>query len=150
MARLLWSSAQTTSEVDAAVGEPVNWGFFNYPEVEGNVDASAYAGANSLAISSNCENPQAAFDFIMTIVTGTCGQELVDNGGQIPADTRLKESVLVGSVETLKNTTTPMSWCGSLNTLDGWSSIKSSMIELFEGKYATGADYCAYLDTLCG
>ena len=139
-----------TSEVDAAVGEPVNWGFFNYPEVEGNVDASAYAGANSLAISSNCENPQAAFDFIMTIVTGTCGQELVDNGGQIPADTRLKESVLAGSVETLKNTTTPMSWCGSLNTLDGWSSIKSSMIELFEGKYATGADYCAYLDTLCG
>lgn len=139
-----------TSEVDAAVGEPVNWGFFNYPEVEGNVDASAYAGANSLAISSNCENPQAAFDFIMTIVTGTCGQELVDKGGQIPADTRLKESVLAGSVETLKNTTTPMSWCGSLNTLDGWSSIKSSMIELFEGKYATGADYCAYLDTLCG
>ena len=139
-----------TSEVDAAVGEPVNWGFFNYPEVEGNVDASAYAGANSLAISSSCENPQAAFDFIMTIVTGTCGQELVDNGGQIPADTRLKESVLAGSVETLKNTTTPMSWCGALNTLDGWSSIKSSMIELFEGKYATGADYCAYLDTLCG
>jgi hypothetical protein len=43
-----------------------------------------------------------------------------------------------------------MSWCGALNTLDGWSSIKSSMIELFEGKYATGADYCAYLDTLCG
>lgn len=83
----------------------------------------------------------------MTIVTGTCGQELVDKGGQIPADTRLKESVLAGSVETLKNTTTPMSWCGSLNTLDGWSSIKSSMIELFEGKYATGADYCAYLDT---
>mgnify|MGYP000326177490 FL=1 len=64
---------------------------------------------------------------------------------QIPADTRLKESVLAGSVETLKNTTTPMSWCGSLNTLDGWSSIKSSMIELFEGKYATGADYCAYV-----
>ena len=60
----------------------------------------------------------------MTIVTGTCGQELVDKGGQIPADTRLKESVLAGSVETLKNTTTPMSWCGSLNTLDGWSSIK--------------------------
>ena len=36
-----------------------------------------------------------------------------------------------------------------LNTLDDWSLIKSSMIELFEGKYATGADYCAYLDTLC-
>ncbi len=64
---------------------------------------------------------------------------------RFPADTRLKESVLAGSVETLKNTTTLMSWCGALNTLDGWSSIKSSIIELFEGKYATVADYCAYL-----
>lgn len=139
-----------TSEVDAAVGESVNWGFFNYPEVENNADASAYAGANSLAISSYTENAQAAFDFIMYIVTGTYGQMLADNCGQIPADTRLNESVLVGSVEALKNTTSPMSWCGALNTLDGWSTIKSSMIELFEGKYATGADYCAYLDTLCG
>lgn len=139
-----------TSEVDAAVGEPVNWGFFNYPEVEGNVDASAYAGANSLAISSYTENAQAAFDFIMTVVTGTYGQQLADDCAQIPADTRLKESVLEGSVEALKNTTTPMSWCGALNTLDSWSTIKSSMVELFEGKYATGADYCAYLDTLCG
>ena len=139
-----------TSEVDAAVGESVNWGFFNYPEVEGNVDASAYAGANSLAISSYTENAQAAFDFIMYIVTGTYGQMLADNCGQIPADTRLTESVLVGSVEALQNTTAPMSWCGSLNTLDSWATIKSSMIELFEGKYATGADYCAYLDTLCG
>lgn len=139
-----------TSEVDAAVGEAVNWGFFNYPEVEGNVDASAYAGANSLAISSYTENAQAAFDFIMYIVTGTYGQMLADNCGQIPADTRLTESVLVGSVEALQNTTAPMSWCGSLNTLDSWATIKSSMTELFEGKYATGADYCAYLDTLCG
>ena len=139
-----------TSEVDAAVGEAVNWGFFNYPEVEGNVDASAHAGANSLAIASYTENAQAAFDFIMYIVTGTYGQMLADNCGQIPADTRLNESVLVGSVEALQNTTAPMSWCGSLNTLDGWATIKSSMIELFEGKYATGADYCAYLDTLCG
>ena len=139
-----------TSEVDAAVGESVNWGFFNYPEVEGNVDASAYAGANSLAISSYTENAQAAFDFILYIVTGTYGQMLADNCGQIPADTRLTESVLVGSVEALKNTTAPMSWCGSLNTLDGWATIKSSMIELFEGKYATGLEYCQYLDTLCG
>lgn len=138
-----------TSEVDAAVGEPVNWGFFNYPEVDGNVDASAYAGANSLAISSYTENAQAAFDFIMYIVTGTYGQMLADNCGQIPADTRLTESVLAGSVKALQNTTAPMSWCGSLNTLDSWSSIKSSMIELFERKYASGADYCAYLDTLC-
>lgn len=139
-----------TSEVDAAMGEAVNWGFFNYPTVDGNVDASAYAGANSLAIASYTENAQAAFDFIMYIVTGTYGQRLVDECGQIPADTRLTEKTLVGSVDALKGTTAPMSWCGGLNTLNNWQTIKSSMTELFEGKYPTAADYCAYLDTQIG
>lgn len=139
-----------TSEVDAAMGESINWGFFNYPTVDGNVDASAYAGANSLAITSYTKNAQAAFDFITYITTGTYGQKLVDECGQIPADTRLTEKTLVGSVAALQGTTAPMSWCGSLNTLDNWGTIKSSMVELFEGKYATAADYCAFLDSQCG
>ena len=138
------------AEVDAAVGEPVDWGFFNYPEVENCADVSAYGGANSLAISSYCENPQAAFDFILYVVTGTYGQRLVDECGQIPADTRLTESVMAGSVATLQNATSFMSWCEALNTLEAWGTIKSSMVELFEGKYATGAEYCEYLDSLCG
>lgn len=139
-----------TAEVDAAVGEAVNWGFFNYPAVENNVDISAYAGANALAVTSYSENPQAAFDFIMYLTTGTYGQKLVDEAAHIPADTRLTESTLVGSVEALQNTTAPMSWCASLNTLESWGTIKTSMVELFEGKYATGLEYCEYLDTLCG
>ena len=137
-------------EVDAAVGEAINWGFFNYPEVENNVDISAYAGANSLAIPSYSKNPQAAFDFIMYLVTGTYGQKLVDVASHIPADVRLTESTLVGSVEALQNTTAPMTWCTSLNTLSNWGTIKTSMVELFEGKFATGLEYCQYLDTLAG
>ena len=137
-------------EVDAAVGEAINWGFFNYPAVENNVDISAYAGANSLAISAHCANPQAAFDFIMFLVTGTYGQKLVDEASHIPADVRLTEATLAGSVEALKNTTAPMSWCASLNTLQNWGTIKTSMTELFEGKFATGLEYCQYLDTLAG
>ena len=137
-------------EVDAAVGEAVNWGFFNYPEVENCADVSAYAGANSLAISSYCENPQAAFDFILFLVSGTYGQKLVDVASHIPADVSLTESTLAGSVAALQSTTAPMSWCASLNTLESWGTIKTSMTELFEGKFATGLEYCQYLDTLCG
>ena len=137
-------------EVDAAVGEAVNWGFFNYPEVENNADISAYAGANALAVSSYCANPQAAFDFILYLVTGTYGQKLVDVAAHIPADTRLTEATLAGSVEALKNTAAPMSWCASLNTLENWGTMKTSMTELFEGKFATGLEYCQYLDTLAG
>ena len=137
-------------EVDAAVGEAVNWGFFNYPEVENNADISAYAGANALAVASYTQNPQAAFDFILFLVSGTYGQKLVDEASHIPADTRLTEATLAGSVEALKNTSAPMSWCASLNTLESWGTIKTSMTELFEGKFATGLEYCQYLDTLCG
>lgn len=135
-----------TSEVNNAVGE-VDWGFFNYPTVEGNVDASAYAGTNSLAIAKYSKNAQAAFDFILYLVTGTYGQKLVDECNQIPADTRLTEKVLVGSVEALKNTTTPMSWCASIdgNKLQGYKDLSTA---IFEGKYDSGADWCAALDAL--
>ncbi len=137
-----------TSEVDAAVGA-VNWGFFNYPEVEGGVDKSAYAGANSLAITSYSKNGQAAYDFIQYIVTGTYGQKLANDCGQIPADTRLNEKVLVGSVETLKNSTAPMSWCGSTNAnSDLQQSFKDAFNEIYEGKYESGEAFCAALDAL--
>ena len=138
-----------TSEVDAAVGESVDWGFFNYPSVTDGVDNSAYAGANSLAITSYTENAQAAFDFITYITTGTYGQKLADECGQIPADTRLTESVLVGSVDTLKNSTAPMSWCGSTNAnSDLQQSFKDMFNQIYEGKYSSGAEFCAALDAL--
>lgn len=138
-----------TAEVDAAVGEAVDWGFFNYPSVTGGVDNSAYAGANSLAITSYTENAQAAFDFITYITTGTYGQKLADECGQIPADSRLNEKVLVGSVDTLKNSTAPMSWCGATNAnADLQQSFKDMFNEIYEGKYNSGADFCAALDAL--
>ena len=78
------------------------------------------------------------------------GQKLVDEASHIPADTRLTEATLAGSVEALKNTSAPMSWCAGLNTLQNWGTMKTSMTELFEGKFATGLEYCQYLDTLAG
>lgn len=134
------------AEVNNAVGE-VDWGFFAFPEVENCADASSYAGANSMAIASYTENAQAAFDFILFTVTGTYGQKLVDNCKQIPADVTLTESTLAGSIEALQKTVKPMSWCGNISseTLQGYKDLST---QLFEGKFADGAAWCAAMDAL--
>lgn len=139
-----------TAEVNAAVGEEVNWGLFNYPSVEGGAEpTAAYAGANSLAIASYSEHPQEAFDFIMFLVTGEWDQKMADEAAQIPADpNNTAPAALTGTIETLQAADKPMTWCGSLNTHLAWGDMKTLFTELFEGKYETGADFCAAMDAL--
>lgn len=140
-----------TAEVNNNTQTEVNWGLFNYPAVDGGVDnGAAYMGANSLAITSYSENAQEAFDFIIFLTTGEWGQKLADEAHQIPADSRnTAPADLTGTIETLLAAESPMTWCASLSVnADLKDSIKSLCVELFEGKYATGADFCAALDAL--
>ncbi len=132
-----------TAEVNGNTGTQVNWGLFNYPAVDGGADnGAAYMGANSLAITSYSKNPQAAFDFILFLTTGEYGQKLADEAHQIPAD-------LNGTIEPLQAAVSPMTWCASLSVnADLKDTIKSMCTELFEGKYADGAAFCAALDAL--
>ena len=140
-----------TAEVNGNTGREINWGLFNYPTVEGGADnGAAYMGANSLAITSYSENGQAAFDFIMFLTTGEMGQKLADQAHQIPADSRnTAPADLTGTIETLKAADKPMTWCAGLNAnADLKDTIKSMCTELFEGKYADGAAFCAAMDAL--
>ena len=140
-----------TAEVNNTTGSSVNWGLFNYPAVDGGVDnGAAYMGANSLAITSYSENGQAAFDFIIFLTTGEWGQKLADEAHQIPADSRnTAPADLTGTIETLQAAESPMTWCASLSVnADLKDTIKSMCVELFEGKYADGAAFCAALDAL--
>ena len=140
-----------TAEVNMQTGTEVNWGLFNYPAVDGGVEnTAAYAGANSLAVTSYSENAQAAFDFIIFLTTGEFDQKMADTAAQIPADSRNKApAALNGTVETLLAADKPMTWCAGLNAnTDLKDTIKSMCTELFEGKYATGADFCKALDAL--
>ena len=140
-----------TAEVNGNTGTQVNWGLFNYPAVDGGADnGAAYMGANSLAITSYSKNPQAAFDFILFLTTGEYGQKLADEAHQIPADSRnTAPADLNGTIETLQAAVSPMTWCASLSVnADLKDTIKSMCTELFEGKYADGAAFCAALDAL--
>lgn len=140
-----------TAEVNNNTGTEVNWGLFNYPAVDnGAENSAAYAGANSLAVTSYSENAQAAFDFIIFLTTGEWDQKMANDAAQIPADSRnTAPSNLTGTVETLLAASKPMTWCAGINAnADVQPTIKSMCTELFEGKYATGADFCAALDAL--
>ena len=136
-------------EVDGAAVEPVNWGMFNYPTVDGG-SANAFAGANSLAIPANSKNAQVAFDFMMFLTSGEIDQRMANEAKQPPADPRnTAPAVLEGSVETLLATKTPLKWAMGLNdNAELLTNIKDVLVALYSGEYATGADFCAAMDAL--
>ena len=141
-----------TTEVNNTAGVELEWGLFNYPGVEGKDDlaASAYAGANSIAITDYCENKQAAFDLAMMIVTGEIDQQMANEAGQIPADPANQAPASQdGTVEVLKATTAPLAWnMGIGENADLYPKLDECVIQLFEGKFATGADFAKALDGL--
>ena len=142
-----------TSEVNNNTGAGIEWGVFNYPTVPvedgGNGATGSYAGANSLAITSYTENPQAAFDFVMMLVSGDVDQKRADNVPQIPADPRNNCISLDGAVETLMSADSVLSWTMGLNAnTDLTAMIKEVVIQLYEGRFATGEAFAAALDAL--
>lgn len=139
------------AEVNNNTGAEINWGMFNYPAVEGGADTSnAYAGANSLAITSYSENPQAAFDFLMFLTSGEFDQKMADAASQIPADPRnTAPAIMNGTIEALNATSSPLAWNMGLNdNVDLNATFKEVIIGLFEGKYATGEEFAAAMDAL--
>ena len=139
------------AEVNNNTQSTINWGLMNYPAVDGGADSSnAYAGANSLAISKNCANPQAAFDFIMFLTTGEFDQKMADGASQIPADSRnTAPAIMDGTVETLLATDVPLAWnMGLSENSDLAPAFKDVAIKLFEGSYKTGEEFAAAMDAL--
>ena len=145
-----------TAEVNNVAGEgaELNWGLFNYPSVEGAAEGvdqtAAYAGANSIAITSYSENQEAAFDLATFITSGEYDQKMADTASQIPADpANTAPASQNGTVEVLKEATSPLTWNMGLNENgDLMSQIQEIVVKLYEGEYATGADFAAALDAL--
>lgn len=142
-----------TSEVNNNTGANIEWGVFPYPTIPvedgGNGSTAAYAGTNSLAIASYSENPQAAFDFIMYLTTGEFDQKRADQVPQIPADPRNNCTSLDGAVESLMSADSSLSWTMGINANgDLRTMLKDVIIQLFEGRYATGEDFAAAMDAL--
>ena len=95
-AMMVGTNADCAAVEEATLME-LNWGVFPYP---GQLESGTWASADWLVISSGCENPQAAFDFVMLLTTGEFDQLRVDLSRGIPADPA-NRSAVVGAVEAL-------------------------------------------------
>lgn len=76
------------NEVRNITGDSFEWGFFNYPEVDGGINGSEamVIGCQSLAITNKCENPEAAFALITKLTRGERDAKLAEGTLGLPID----------------------------------------------------------------
>lgn len=76
------------NEVRNITGDTFEWGFFNYPEVDGGINGSEamVIGCQSLAITNKCDNPEAAFALISKITRGEWDAKLAEGTLGLPID----------------------------------------------------------------
>ena len=83
-ATLVAGSNALCPEVEQATMLDINWGVFPYPG--DGPGTGLLVDADVLMINSACQNPEAAFDFIMLLTTGEFDQLRADVTEGIPAD----------------------------------------------------------------
>lgn len=88
MVAMYCSGTFIPNEVKSITGDTFEWGFFNYPEVAGGINGTEamVAGFQSFAITSKCENQEAAFALIETLTRGEWDQKLAEESLGLPAD----------------------------------------------------------------
>lgn len=76
------------NEVKSITGDGFEWGFFNYPEVAGGINGTEamVVGFQSFAITSKCENQEAAFALIETLTRGEWDNKIAEQSLGLPAD----------------------------------------------------------------
>jgi len=76
------------NEIRNITGDTFNWGFFNYPEVDGGINGTEamVIGCQSFAITNKCQNTEAAFALIEKITRGTWDAKLAEGTLGLPID----------------------------------------------------------------
>lgn len=113
----------------------LNWGVFPFP---GTVGSGTWVSADMLVIDPDCENPQAAFDFMMLLVTGEFDQLRVDISGGIPADPG-NRSPIAGVAQALEAAPPePLGVFGAKQT--------DAAVKLWSGWYSKASSYAQALE----
>ncbi len=76
------------NEVRNITGDTFEWGFFNYPEVDGGINGTEamVVGGQSFAITNKCQNPEAAFALIEKLTRGYWDAKLAAGTLGLPID----------------------------------------------------------------
>ncbi|MBQ9083827.1 MAG: extracellular solute-binding protein [Clostridia bacterium] len=123
------------ADIEESTLSDLRWGIFPYP---GEKASGTWITADMLVIHRDCENAQAAFDFVMLLTSGEFDQLRADISCGIPADPA-NTSPIVGAMESL-NAAPPeaLGVFGSRQT--------DAAVKLWSGWYQKASSYAAALE----
>ena len=135
------------SEVIAGTGCDIEWGFISFPDL-GGVEDDTYAnvGAQGFGIPAYSEHSEEAFQLIQWLTTGEWDQKLAEATLHSPCDVNNQASGLVADIQASISTLTGYYdyQCGTNANPD--IRLNTEVQALFEGAYATAADFLAACD----
>lgn len=135
------------SEIIAGTGCDIEWGFISFPDL-GGVEDDGYAnvGAQGFGIPAYSEHSEEAFQLIEWLTTGEWDQKLAEVSLHAPCDVNNKSSGLVADIQASMSALTGYYdyQCGTNENPD--IRLNTEVQALFEGTYATAADFLAACD----
>lgn len=140
---MIYGSSAMCGQVEADTVTSLRWGMFAYPGI-GSGESVISVDADVLAISASCQNPQAAFDFLMLLTTGEFDQLRADVTNGIPADPN-NTSPIRGALEALSEAQTREAW-----SVEFSEKQENAIIKLWQGKYQEEDGFSKAMDRLSG
>lgn len=127
------------NEIKGMVADDLEWGYFNYPAVEGGVDgAEANNIANQVfAINKDSKKSKEAMELITYITTGEFDKKMTEEALCIPTDKANADAWPAELTEVkpgFDSTTTFYDWAvGALNNTDLQASLEEGFVKLMAG-----------------
>ncbi len=131
------------NEILPTTGPDFNWGGFLFPTVPDGVEPNTTTDYGSMvfAITSTCEMPDEAFDFIAFMTTGEWDQTLADESAGIPVSNDATWPGLLTNIKATFETVTDHKMSVITNT-DSDTTMKAAFGTLLGGGM-TGEEYVA-------
>jgi len=132
------SGTYIPNETKSITGDSFDWGFFNYPEVEGGINKTEamVVGFQSFAITSKCQNQEAAFALIEKLTRGEWDKKIAEESLGLPVDVNNTNwpKQLADVKPYIDNCTEIFAISGGLeNNPDITPALKENLMKLYAG-----------------
>ncbi len=126
------------NEVKEMAGDDFEWGCFAFPSPTGSAmdnGANIY-GTQTMQITKDCKDPEAAMAFIASLTTGKFDKEMADKCSAIPTSKDTPWPTLLASAkEVLDSSTVNVPWAFGINANpDTTPVLKDNMSKLYGGQ----------------
>lgn len=126
------------NETKGITGPDFQWGFFGYPELPDGINGleAMVIGNQSFALTSKCQNPEAAFALITMLTRGEWDAKLSEESLALPADVNNTSwpEQLMDAKPYMDNCTYIFATSGGLeNNPDITPALKENLMKLYAG-----------------